>query len=145
MYWTWYGWVFLGSLILGGLYALANLIKSKNEQAGELIEKFSYFQGYVGLGLIATSAWNLFYLSKDVKSLLAALPITGIVYIVSLVVGILLGILDGLEILRARNILSEETMENISPKLLFVEVPLGIIAIITGIYLVLCGIIHWKF
>ncbi len=132
MGWNWYGWIFLASLILGGLYALSDLIKSKNENAGKLIEQLTPYQGYVGIGLIVISAFNLFWVLPVFKAMMAVRPVTSAIFIASLIIGIILGFLDSLDILESKDIIKAD----LAKKLKQIEVPVGILAIIVALYLV---------
>jgi hypothetical protein len=143
--WTWYGWIFLASLLLAGIFALAELIAKKNKEAGELIEKVSSYQGYVGIGLIIFSVWNLILTIKDVGTLLSIFPLSGIVFIAALVTGILLGIFESIDLFKSWKILKEEAVDKVKGKLVLIKTPLGLVAIIGSLYLMLWGVVGWLF
>ena len=145
MSWTWYGWLFLLSLLVGGAYAIVDLIKNKNPKAGEIVEKVAAYQGYLGLGLILFSAWNLILMLKDISIFLRFVPVTSIVLLAALVTGLLLGLLESLGILGSWKVMNQDTLTKIEQKLSGIKIPLGFVAIGTSIYLILAGIIRWTF
>jgi hypothetical protein len=135
--WTWYGWIFVASLLLAGIFALAEIIAKKNKEAGELIGKISSYQGYVGIGLVVFSIWNLIYTISDISNLIAAFPLSTIVFVAALVTGILLGLFESIDLLKSWKILQEEMIDNVKGKLAVIKVPLGFIGILSSIYLML--------
>jgi hypothetical protein len=145
MGWTWYGWIFLISLLIAGIYALAELIAKKSAEAGGMIEKVSGLQGYVGIGLIVFSLWNLFYILGSVGGLIQVLPLTGIILIAALIVGILLGVFESIDLFKSWKILNEEVVTKVKGKLVVIKTPLGLIAVIASLYLILWGLAGWGF
>lgn len=134
MGWNWYGWIFLISLILGGLFALSAFIKSKSESAGKLIEQLAPYQGYVGMGLIVISAYNLFLTVRVFKEMMALRPVTSAVFMAALIIGIILGLLDSLDILESRNVVDPNGA--LVKNLRLIEIPVGILAILVALYLI---------
>jgi hypothetical protein len=145
MAWTWYGWIFLVSLLIAGIFALAELIAKKNKEAGELIAKVAAFQGYVGIGLIVFSIWNLFAILGSVGGLLSSLPLTGIILIAALIAGVLLGVLESIDLFKSWKLLNEEAVDKVKGKLVVIKTPLGLIGIIASLYLILWGVVIWGF
>ncbi|MBN1799377.1 MAG: hypothetical protein JW822_12420 [Spirochaetales bacterium] len=143
--WTWNGWIFLVALLLAGIFALAELIAKKNKEAGELIEKVSSYQGYVGIGLIVFSVWNLILTLDGIGILLQVFPLSGIVMIAALVAGILLGIFESIDLFKSWKLLKEEAVDKVKGKLAVIKIPLGFVGIISSLYLMLWGVVMWTF
>ncbi|RPJ07321.1 MAG: hypothetical protein EHM28_07550 [Spirochaetaceae bacterium] len=142
--WTWYGWIWLASLFVGGLLALSEIISKKNKEAGELVQKLSAFQGYIGVGLIVFSVLNLIWNLSILIAAIPQIPVSAIIFIVALFAGIILGIMESIGLLKSFNIISAEVLDNISSKLMLFKVPLGIICVCASLYLAIWGIIQWQ-
>jgi hypothetical protein len=142
---SWYGWIFIVSLFVGGLYALAEMIGKKNKAAGDLIVKIGFLQGYVGVGLIVFSILNLIFELSEIGLWMQNYPLSEIIYLLSLLVGLVIGVLSAIDLLRSYKIVKEEVVNNIKAKLLMIKVPLGIAAIAVSLYLAVWGIVVWPF
>ena len=138
-------WILAIGLIVAGALALAEIIKKKNPQAGEAVEKIAKYQGYIGIGLLAVSIWNLLAILRWLSFLLKALPISTIVLIAALGSGILLGLSQGISLFKNFGILSDEKAGKIEGKLTGIKIPLGFIAVSSAVYLILWRLIGWRF
>ena len=126
-------WILVIGLIVAGALALAEIIKKKNPQAGEAIEKISKYQGYIGIGLLAVSIWNLLSILRWISFLMRAIPVTTIVLIAALGAGILLGLSQGISLFKNFGILSDEKAGKIEGKLSGIKITLGFIAVSSAV------------
>ncbi len=135
-------------LIVGGLLAAASLIAKKNEQAGEAIKKIAPYQSFIGLGLAIVGLLNLISLIMNltaVRFLLAFVPVSGIIFIVSVVLSVALGIVLAMNFLKTKKNIPQEKLEALEKKLTPLQIPMGVAGIAVGLYLVLWKFIGWGF
>ncbi len=127
-------------IIIGGLLAAASLIASKNKEAGEMIKKLAPYQSWVGIVLFVWGVWNLIKMIQYLgimTRLMAIAPILIISTWVAVVVMIVLGLILSLNFMKSRKEIPAEKVEALEKKLKPIQVPVGIIAIIDGIVLLL--------
>lgn len=128
-------------LILGGALAASSLIAKKNADAGEAIKKLAPYQSWIGLFLLG---WGLFafifrfLLWMRYWSLwLRFAPVMAITYIVGIIVSILLGLVLSMNFLKSREEIPQEKLEKLEKKLTPIQVPLGIVAIVDAVILLI--------
>ena len=141
MGYSWNTWVFLIALLAAGIFAILDLIKKQSKEAGEVLEKITPYAGYIGIGLIVFSIWNLFDVLRVFGLFIQVLPLTTIVLLAGLIGGVLLGIMQSLGLLKSWKILNEEAGTKVEGKLIPFRIPLGFIAIISSLYMIVFGIV----
>ena len=132
-------------MLIGGLFAIIELVKKRSPQAAEVISKISGFQGYIGAGIIVFSIWNLVQLFRGIRVMFKFFPVSTVFLLVALITGLLLGVLQSIDLARSFKKLPEDKLKLIDTKLSKIRIPLGFCAIVTSIYLALAGIIHFRF
>ena len=133
-------------IIIGGLLAAASLIASKNKEAGEMIKKLAPYQSWVGIVLFVWGVWNLIKMIQYLgimTRLMAIAPILIISTWVAVVVMIVLGLILSLNFMKSRKEIPAEKVEALEKKLKPIQVPVGIIAIIDGVVLLLATFIKF--
>lgn len=125
-------------LIIGGVLAASSLIIQKQPNARELIGKLVPFQGIIGIilliwGLIAFIFWGL-----PLLRILSYFPMAALIGLLSIVVTIVLGFLLGYGLINqyvlSKNAEAARGGENVHAKLARIQVPIGIIAILLGLW-----------
>lgn len=130
-------------LIIGGALAIPSLIAKKNPNAMEMLNKIVPFQGIIGIILLL---WGLYMLITDVLGgyfslFLQIFPVWGILYLLTILVSIGLGILLGYGLI-SKYALSKSADaarggEAVRSKLLGIQAPLGIAGILLGILMLI--------
>lgn len=141
--WPWYDWIFLVLLIIAGLFALVELFVRRSTGFGKLLESVGFSQSFVGLGLVVFSVLTLVLEIDLVLQSLPLIPLTAVIYIIALITGIALGALCLLDFLRSFRLVKEEFFAKLLAPLRIVKVPLGLIGILTGLYLVVWSFEQW--
>jgi hypothetical protein len=146
--WNW--WMLAIFLILGGILAASSMIVRKKPDVEKAIKTLAHYQGWIGLILLFFGIWNflfewLFHLGSYFRYFLKIFPLTGIIFMVGFLLAIVLGIFLAMNLLKTRKELPKEKLEEIEKKITPKQVPLGVAAIFSGLYLFLWGIIIWKF
>ena len=130
-------------LIAAGALSIPTLIAAKQPNAKEVLDKMVPFQGVIGIILLL---WGLFSLISDVFSagfslFMRFFPIWGIIYIVSVLVAIGLGILLGYGLISkyalSKNADAARSGEMVRSKIAAFQVPLGIAGIVLGVLLLI--------
>ncbi len=133
-------------LIVGGLIAASSLIIAKKPNAKDLLAKLAPYQGYIGTALFALGIWGVLFLLPNLKFFLFALKIPifkvkffAIMYFVSVPVAILLGTLLGVSLVTSfmKGETVKEKGDAIRAKLMKVQVPLGLVGVITGVLMLI--------
>lgn len=138
-------WLFIISLALVGALALVEIIRKKNSQAAEAVEKLSSFSGWIGLALVIFCIINLLDVLRYLDMILKVVPVSTIVVLAALASGAILGLLQMLDILKQFGIIKDEQAKSISSKLAGVKIPFGFIALLSAGYLALWSIVKWGF
>lgn len=130
-------------LIAAGALSIQTLIAAKQPNAKEALDKMVPFQGVIGIVLLL---WGLFSLISDVFStgfsfFMRIFPIWGIIYVVSVIVAIGLGILLGYGLISkyalSKNADAARSGEMVRSKIATFQVPLGIAGIVLGVLLLI--------
>ena len=137
-YGSWY--ILIGGLIVAGIIAILDFIKKKNPEVAEKLKVIANYSGYVGVGLLGVGIWRLLhalFTSYFGRSLIGLLLKSGagIVYLVSIVIAIILGLFQAISMLKSWGILSEEKGNQLESKLSTIKVPLGFAAIVSAVLL----------
>ena len=138
-------YAFLATLIASGILALVDLIRQKNPDAAKGIEMLAPASGWIGLGLLVSIVVTLIYVLRAIFSPHPSINLTVIVLLVALASGIILGLLQITGLLKQFGAMDDAKAAELDKKLLPIKVPVGIVAVLTGIYLFLFSIIQWKF
>lgn len=135
------GLIFVLLLIVAGALGAASLIASKQPNAGEVIAKLVPFQGIIGIILLLWSLIQLIRVLPYIGLLLQFSAITGILVLVVLIVGIILGFLLGYGLINqyvlSKNAGAAASGNAMQMKLAKFQVPLGILAILLGIWMLI--------
>jgi hypothetical protein len=125
-----------------GILGASNLIIARKPDAKELIAKMAPYQGWIGA---VSALWGAWMIVGSILSLgwLTKIPIYWITYLADGVLQLLLGFLLGIGVLKTfikdptANAKMDETMTKLSPY----QGTLGLIAIGTGVWMVVAGFI----
>jgi hypothetical protein len=129
-------------VIIGGLFAISGLIIAKKPDAKKLFDQIAPAQGIVGVVLLVVGVIDVIQvlLRGGVGSLLRFAPLFGIALIACVIVEVLLGMLLGFALV-AKLIPGESGAEKkggeIALKLVPLQVPIGIVAIVAGLIVLL--------
>jgi uncharacterized membrane protein YwzB len=134
-------------LILGGALAASSLIVQKQPNAREVISKLLPFQGIIGIilliwGVIALLFWVLPAIRWGVFTWA---PLSGLILLLSVLTTIALGLLLGYGLI-AKNLLSNSSEvarsgEAMHMKLVRIQVPLGLLGIVLGLWALISFIV----
>ncbi len=138
-------YAFVATLIASGILALVDLIRQKNPDAAKGIEMLAPASGWIGLGLLVSIVVTLIDVLRAIFSPHASIDLTVIVILVALASGIILGLLQITGLLKQFGVMDDAKAAELDKKLLPIKVPVGIVAVLTGIYLFLFSIIKWNF
>lgn len=140
-------WTFVIVLILSGLLTMIDKIREKNAQAAENLEKIAQYQGYGGVFLVVFGLINLLRIlfSGAMGVLFRVVPVTTIVLLAALICGIILGLLQSVGVLKSWGALDEEKGGKIEGSLGGFKSMLGMVGVISGVYLLLAFITQWRF
>jgi len=133
------GLIFVLLFIVAGALGAASLIAKKQANAGEVLAKLVPFQGIIGIILLLWSLISLIRILPYIGLLLQFAAITGILVLVALIVGIALGFLLGYGLINqyvlSKNAGAASSGNAMQMKLAKFQVPLGIIAILLGLWM----------
>lgn len=117
--------------ILGGIIAASSFIVSKKENAKELIDKITPYQGWIGVVLLIWSIRNLLWVFRYFSVSLL------VVAIVQFIVGFLLayGLLS--QYLFSKNDEAKAKGQELRAKLAKFQVPAGVVLIVLGVLSIL--------
>jgi hypothetical protein len=128
-------------LIVAGILAASSLIIQKQPNAQEVISKIVPFQGIIGIILLL---WGLYVLISWIPYLgliMQVSPIRGLALILAALDAIGLGILLGYGLISqyalSKNADAARSGESVRAKLTGIQVPLGIVGIILGIWVMI--------
>ncbi|HEY0408366.1 MAG TPA: hypothetical protein VGC89_21705 [Pyrinomonadaceae bacterium] len=126
-------------IIVAGVLAAASLIIKNQPQARDLIAKLVPFQGIIGIILLIWALIELIRVLPNFSLLLQVVPIRALLLLVTLLVSIALGFLLGYGLIAQyalnKNAGAASSGEAARMKLAPIQGPLGIVAIILGIWL----------
>ncbi len=126
-------------LIAAGILAASALIVAKKPDAKQLIEKLAPYQASMGIALLVWCLYNLFvHIGISwMMLILKAWPIGGIALFGGLISGILLGIMFGMPMVAKMSAGGAAKGEQMAKKLAPFQVIIGLVAIVSGLLLLL--------
>ena len=130
-------------LIVAGVLAASSLIIQKQPNAKDLIAKIVPFQGIIGIILLLWGLINLIRIISYLSLIFQFAPLTGLLALVTLLVSIALGFLLGYGLIAQyalKNTSAAGSGESALAKLMPIQVPLGILGIVLGIWM----LISWS-
>jgi hypothetical protein len=141
----WRVFVTVGILFCGGVLSAANIIVGKKPNAKELIDKLVPYQGWIGAVMFIWGVWDLIYMF-DIFGAFSIIPVTVLIIIVATLTELVLGFLLGFGLITKYALSkSEAAMEKgqaIRAKLSKFQGPLGIVAILVAVYILIANIFH---
>lgn len=138
-------WPFVLTLLASGLIAIMEIIKKKNPQAANAIAMAASFGGYIGLGAMITAIITFFNLLRGLSFLMRFVPVSTIMLLAACVSAVLLGIFMSIDLFTSWGVLNKEKGSAMSAKLAGIKIPLGFVAVISSVYLILWNLIGWGF
>lgn len=141
-------WITVIATIVGGLLAVPGLMVGKNPQAKELLDKIAPFQGIIGIVLFF---WGLVFLIARPLSyfgMINILPVLWITMFLLYLVQILLGFLLGFGFISKMTSGNEQARmksEELRMKLATYQGPLGIAAIVLGVWFLIYGLFFFGY
>ncbi len=143
------GWILTIGLIAGGALAASSIIAKKSPEAGEAIKKLAPFQGIIGIVLGLAGLIFVILIIINIRIffgfMLPAMPVVTILVIASAVIGLALGILLAINLLKANPNIPKDKLEALEKKLAPKQIPLGIIGLCLGVFLLLNRVIGFGF
>lgn len=141
------GLLFALLLIVAGILAAAALIIKNQPNARDLIAKLVPFQGIIGIVLLLLGVyWLLFWILPNLGGMMRYYPLTGLVVLLACLVSIGLGFLLGYGLINqyvlSKNADAARSGEAMRLKLAGIQGPVGLIAIVLGIWM-LIGSLSW--
>jgi len=134
-------YAFLATLIASGILALVDLIRQKNPDAAKGIEMLTPASGWIGLGLLVSIVVTLIQVLRSMSHG-AVINLSYIIVLVALGCGVILGLLQITGLLKQFGVMDDAKAAELDKKLLPIKVPVGIVAVLSGIYLFLFSIIQ---
>jgi len=135
------GLIFALLLIVAGALGAASLIVQKQPNARDLIAKIVPFQGIIGIILLLWSLLNLIRVLPYLGALFQFASLTGILVLLVLLVGIALGFLLGFGLINhyvlSKNADAAKGGTAMQSKLATFQIPLGILGIVLGIWMLI--------
>jgi hypothetical protein len=136
------GLLFALLLIAAGILAAAALIIKNQPNARDLIAKLVPFQGIIGIVLLLFGVyWLLFWILPNLGAMMRYYPIGGLVALLSCLVSIGLGFLLGYGLINqyvlSKNADAARSGEAMRLKLAGVQGPIGLVAIVLGIWMLI--------
>jgi hypothetical protein len=128
----------LGGLITiaGGILAASGFIIKRSPNAQQLIDKLAPYQGWIGMVMFAWGLWDTLHAVLGM-SLLASHPIVWIFWLLASVADLLVGFLLGFGLIThyalSKNASAMARGQQIRSKLMGVQAPLGLLAILMGV------------
>jgi hypothetical protein len=123
-------------LILGGILGCAGLIVAKKPDAKELIGKLQPFQAAIGVALLVFGVLNLLDAIR-LLSFVSLMPVLVITAFGAVVSAIILGIMFGMPMVAKLSASGAAKGEELGKKLAPYQTLVGIIAMITGLIMLL--------
>ncbi len=132
-------WILPLLLVAAGILAASALIVAKKPDAKQLIDKLAPYQATMGVALLVWCIYNMFvHIGISwMMLILKAWPIGGIALWGGLVSGILLGILFGMPMVAKMSASGAAKGEQMAKKMAPFQVIIGLIAIVSGLMLLL--------
>ena len=128
-------WVFSILLLLSGCVVFADIIKKKSPGAGAVLDFLVGSSGWMGVALFVVGIINLLDAIRMLQ-ILSMAPVLVLVTFASVVVAILLGGLLAISVIKT--FASDKSgIEKIENKLMGIKIPLGILAIVCSLYLMI--------
>lgn len=133
-------------LVAAGALAIPSLIAAKQPNAKEALDKLVPFQGIIGIVLLLLGLYLVIaeFLSDSFTVLRFISPLGSIVYLISVLVGIALGLLLGYGLIKkhalSKNADAARSGDLVLAKLARIQAPLGIAGIALGVWLLV-----WRF
>lgn len=128
-------------LIVAGVLAAASLIIQKQPNARDLIAKIVPFQGIIGIILLLWALINLIRVLPYLSPLFQYFPLTALLLLLTLLVAIGLGFLLGYGLISqyalSKNAGAASGGQSALAKLAPIQIPLGIIGIVLGIWVLI--------
>jgi hypothetical protein len=132
-------------LLAGGVIATKVLFTKIVPPVGDLIEKITPYQSYIGIVIGIWGAVDLIVFLLFPHPAFYYLPLSRVFFILIGAVELLLGILLAMDFLKARKELKAESVEKLEKVLIPFRTPLGILSIIAGFYSLIFRIIWGVF
>lgn len=133
--------VFTLLLIVAGLLGASSLIIQKQPNARDVIAKIVPFQGIIGIILLLWALLNLIRVLPYLGAIFQYAFITGLLMLLVLLVAIALGFLLGFGLINhyvlSKNAEAAKGGSAMQSKLVTFQVPLGILAILLGIWMLI--------
>ncbi len=123
-------------LILGGILGCAGLIVAKKPDAKELIGKLQPFQAGIGVALLVFGVLNLLDALR-LLSFVGALPVLVITAFAAVISAIVLGIMFGMPMVAKLSASGAAKGEELGKKLAPYQTMVGLVAIGTGLIMLL--------
>ena len=135
-------WIMPLLLIAAGILAASALIVAKKPDAKVLIDKLAPYQATMGIILLV---WGLYYLLVGfgitmLKFTLSWWPLGGIALLAGFLASILLGIMFGMPMLAKLSAGGAAKGEQMAKKLAPFQVIIGVVAIVSGLLLILMNL-----
>jgi hypothetical protein len=128
-------------LIVAGILAASSLIIQKQPNAQDLIAKIVPFQGIIGIILLLWALINLIRILGYLGLLFQFVPVTAILFLLTLLVSIGLGFLLGYGLIAQyalnKNAGAAASGQTAMAKLAPIQIPLGLLGIGLGIWLLI--------
>jgi len=123
--------------IVGGLIAASGLIIARRPDAQEYIDKLTPYQGWIGIGLFCWGLyWLVTYMLPNFGNF-TSVPLQLAVFMTLLVSGIGVGFLLGFGLISkyalSKNAAAEAKGQAIRKRLVAIQAPLGVVAMVSGI------------
>ena len=141
-------WLVTGLILLaGGALSASNIIVGKKPNAKELIDKLVPYQGWLGVVMFLYGIYWLIFDFIDFVRVISVYPVTAIVAILVIFCYLILGFLLGFSLISKYALSKNEQAmakgQEIRAKLAKVQGPMGLVAIVVGLYwIIFIGILH---
>ena len=132
-------WILPLLLIAGGMLAAASLIVAKKPDARALIDKIAPFQATMGIIMLVAGVYYLFVGMgiSALKFMLSFWALGGISWLACFICCILLGLMFGMPMVAKMSAAGAAKGEQMAKKLAPFQTLIGIVAIVTGVLLLL--------
>jgi hypothetical protein len=139
------GLLFALLLIVAGILAASALIIKNQPNARDLIAKLVPFQGIIGIVLLLFGIyWLLFWILPYLGAIMRAYPIRGLMALAACFVSIGLGFLLGYGLINqyilSKNADAARSGEGMRLKLAGIQGPIGLVAIVLGIWMLISSL-----
>lgn len=128
----------LGGLITiaGGILAASGFIIKRSPNAQQLIDKLAPYQGWIGLVMFGWGIWETLHSVLGI-SLLGSHPVVWVFWLLSGLADLLVGFLLGFGLIThyalSKNAQAMARGQQIRTKLVGIQAPLGLLAILMGV------------